>query len=70
MRRLIRFEQACADIDLALDAVEPIPLDTLLKIYGKIELTTIPLEVDLVDMHSVTEEMLAEINAEKIPWVA
>ena len=59
-----------ADIDLALDAGHPIPFNTLLKIYGEIEHTTLPLEVDLVDIHNVTEEMLHQIHAEKIKWAA
>ena len=59
-----------ADIDIALDAGKPIPLDSILKIYEKIDQTTIPLEVDLVDIHTASDEMQESINLEKIEWAA
>jgi len=57
-----------ADIDIALDNAAPIAFDDLLHLYGEIEQTTIPLEVDLVDMHTATDEMKAQIDVEKILW--
>lgn len=59
-----------ADIDIALDAGEPILLETLLSIYKEIDQTTIPLEVDLVDMQNSSDEMRSQIQSEKIKWVA
>jgi predicted nucleotidyltransferase len=59
-----------ADVDVALDAGQPIPLETLLKIYGEFDQTTIPLELDLVDMQNVSDEMRDQIQLEKIKWAA
>lgn len=59
-----------ADIDIALDAGQPICMDILLTLYGEIEETTIPVNVDLVDMHNISDDMLAQIQAEKITWAA
>lgn len=59
-----------ADIDLALDAGHVIDLDTILSLYSQIEQTTIPLEIDLVDIHAVSSEMLQQIESEKVRWAA
>lgn len=57
-----------ADIDLALDAKHPIDLTLLLKLYGEIEETTIPLTVDLVDLHSASDTLKKVIQKEGILW--
>ena len=57
-----------ADIDLALDNKKAIKLEDLFKIKEKIEESTIPLFVDLVDINSANEAILKEIKLEGILW--
>lgn len=57
-----------ADIDLAINAGQQIDTKTLLKIYGDIEQTTIPVNVDVVDMHSISLPMRLDIEKEGIVW--
>ena len=57
-----------ADIDLALDNQQAIDLRTLYKIKNRIEESTIPVFVDLVDIHSADETIKKEIKNEGILW--
>ena len=57
-----------ADIDLALDNSKPIDLSVIYKIKNKIEESTIPLFVDIVDIHNADEVVKKEIENEGILW--
>jgi len=57
-----------ADVDLALDDNKPIDPNIMYKIKEKIEESTIPLFVDLVDMHNADEAIKKEIENEGILW--
>lgn len=57
-----------SDIDLALDAGKLIDLKIMGLIRATIEDSNIPFFVDVVDMHSVSTEMLEEITREGILW--
>ena len=57
-----------ADIDLALDNGKPIGHKTIYLIQEKIEETTIPLHVDLVDIQDAGEAIKKEIESEGILW--
>jgi len=57
-----------ADIDLALDNGIPINRKTLYAIKEKIEETTIPLHVDLVDIQDAGKTIKKEIENEGILW--
>lgn len=57
-----------ADIDLALDCGKPIERKKIFAIQEIIEETTIPLFVDLVDLHSAPEKLKNEIEKEGILW--
>ena len=57
-----------ADIDLALDVGRPIERKELFSISDQIEETTIPLFVDLVDLHCAPEKLKLEIENEGILW--
>jgi uncharacterized protein len=57
-----------ADVDIALDADEPIKLGELACMRVTMENLPIPLFVDLVDMHSIPEELRKVILAEGEMW--
>ncbi len=59
-----------ADIDLAIDAGKKVDLNTILSIKADIEETTIPLFVDVVDMHAISSDFKEEILKDKIIWTA
>lgn len=57
-----------SDIDLALDAGEKIPWDTITKMLIEIDDTTIPMKVDLVDLHNVDKTFKNQALSEGILW--
>jgi len=57
-----------ADIDLALDNNKPIDPNIMYKIRDKIEQSTIPLFVDLVDINNANESIKKEIKNEGVLW--
>ena len=57
-----------ADIDIALDAGFSIPLLTMSVIEEALEESTIPVTVDLVDVHAVDQNFLNEIKSDWIIW--
>jgi len=57
-----------ADIDLALDNGKPVDVKIIYKIKEKIENSTIPLFVDLVDINTADETIKKEIESEGILW--
>ena len=57
-----------ADIDIALDAGKKIEMKKIFAIKDKIEESTIPLFVDVVDLHDASEELKKEIQSEGVLW--
>lgn len=57
-----------ADIDIALDAGAKIDFRIIFKIKDEIEETTVPVFVDIVDLHSVSDAFKNEIEQEMILW--
>src|SRR3989344_4718651 len=57
-----------ADIDLAVDAGKKVGIDTILNIKATIEETTIPLFVDVVDIHAVADDFKQEILKDALLW--
>jgi len=57
-----------ADIDLALDNRKPIDLKIIYQIKNKIEESTIPIFVDIVDVNNADESIKKEIESEGILW--
>jgi len=60
--------QPGSDIDLAIDAGKEIDFRLILKMLGEIEETTVPLTVDLVDLHSASDDFKKEVEKEGILW--
>lgn len=57
-----------ADIDIALDASESVDLKLLFEITNAIEESKIPVYVDVVDLHTVSEDLKKQILKDKIVW--
>ena len=58
-----------ADIDLAIDAEKKIEFRIISSLHGEISEASIPLHVDLVDLHTVPDELKKEVEKEGILWV-
>ena len=58
-----------AYIDIALNTGSKIEHSIILAIYVDIDRSTIPVHVDVVDMHSVSDEMKREIIRDAILWL-
>ncbi len=57
-----------SDVDLALDTGTKIDISTILDIKDAIYETTMPVFVDIVDMHSIPDVLKEEIVKEGILW--
>ncbi len=57
-----------ADVDIALDNGKSIPLGEKARMRVTLENTTIPLLVDIVDMHTIPEELRELILKEGVVW--
>lgn len=57
-----------SDIDIAIDNKEPVPLLEIPRIKATMENLTIPLMVDVVDLHRIPVELKNLILAEGIVW--
>ena len=66
--RAIDKEKAGSDIDIALDIGQEIPRNLILKILNDIDDTSIPMKIDLIDMHVVQENLKKDILREGIKW--
>ena len=61
--------QEGADIDLAIDTGKKVPLNTILDIKSDLDETTIPMFVDIVDIHSIPADLKEEIEKDgKLLW--
>lgn len=61
-------QTASSDIDLAIKTEKPIPYKKIIAIQQDIDETTIPLKVDIIDMHTVQEAIKKNILREGITW--
>ncbi len=59
-----------SDIDIALDTGKEIDHTKLLAIQLDFDETTIPMEMDLVDLHNVSQELKDDIFREGIKWTS
>lgn len=66
--RAINKEYAGSDIDIALDAGKTIDNKKLLAIQLDFDETTIPMELDLVDLQTVSQELKNDVLREGIKW--
>ena len=66
--RALDREQPGSDIDIALDAGKIIDHRKLVAIQLDFDETTIPMEMDLVDLHMASQELKDDILREGIKW--
>lgn len=66
--RAIDKEYAGSDIDIALDAGKAIDYKKLVAIQLDFDESTIPMEMDLVDLHTVSQELKNDVLREGIKW--
>ncbi len=57
-----------SDIDIAILPEAPLEPDTLARIRDALEESTIPYEVDVIDLSRVDEALRRKVLAEAIPW--
>ena len=57
-----------SDIDIAIDNKDKIDFKIILELYNKIEETTIPFMVDLVDFNNVSDLFKDKIRKEAVKW--
>jgi len=57
-----------SDIDVALQANQPLPSWALARLREQLEESNLPFRVDLVDYSTLTEEFKRAIDEEGIPW--
>lgn len=61
-------QQQGSDVDIALDNGSPIAWTIIAKIRADFEETTVPLTIDLVDVHATDAAFLAVITKDWIAW--
>ena len=61
-------ESPGSDVDLAVDTGKQVPYNIILKILIDIEETTIPVNVDLVDLQMAQKQLKLDIMREGIKW--
>lgn len=63
-------EKHYSDIDVALDAQEPLPASLRLAISDALENSTIPRRVEIVDLSTCSVEMRETVRRDGIRWTA
>jgi predicted nucleotidyltransferase len=59
-----------SDIDVAIDAAEPLPNSLLARLQDDLEESTIPFDVDIVDLRSAAPDLRSRVEREGIPWLS
>lgn len=57
-----------SDIDIAIEPLDDLPVSVLNKIRDKLEESTIPYEVDVIDMRGTDESFRKRIKEEGLLW--
>lgn len=66
--RATNTHQEGADVDIALNTGKVIDMNQIYDLKAKIEESTIPLFVDIVDLTSAPDKLKSEIQREGILW--
>ena len=57
-----------SDVDVAIDAAEPLPTGCLARLRERLEESTIPLTVELVDLGEADGDFRARVRGEGVKW--
>ena len=60
--------QRTSDIDVAIDAKEPLPAGLMARIRERLEESTIPYFVDVVDLGAVDPEFRRRVLGQAVAW--
>lgn len=61
-------ERPGSDIDVAIDVGKPIESHTMAMIRGDVEESNLPILFDIVDFHSLSEDMVKAIKKDGVIW--
>nr|WP_246596313.1 nucleotidyltransferase domain-containing protein [Bacillus alkalicola] len=61
-------EKQSSDIDLAIEATDPLPQIKWVELIDRIEESTIPYQVDIVDLDTASPALVNNIKEEGILW--
>lgn len=61
-------EHRLSDVDLALLPTQPLPLGFIANLKEKIEESTVPYSVDIIDLSQVDDAFREKILTESIEW--
>ncbi len=59
-----------SDIDVAIDAAEPLSATLLADLREALEESTIPYDVDIVDLATANPKFRARVEREGVPWLS
>lgn len=57
-----------SDLDIAVESDDPFPRGLLAEVRAALDDSTIPFEVDLVDLAEASEQLRARVHREGIRW--
>jgi predicted nucleotidyltransferase len=57
-----------SDIDVAIDAGEPLPAGVMARLADDLDESTVPYTVDLVDLSTVSDDFRKRVIQEGIAW--
>ncbi|RYG74452.1 nucleotidyltransferase domain-containing protein [Lentibacillus lipolyticus] len=63
-----REEKRTSDIDIALQSNEDIPIEKIVELREKIEESTLPYHVDLVNLANASSDLTKKVEEEGILW--
>jgi predicted nucleotidyltransferase len=63
-----RSERQSSDINVAIDAGESLPAGVMANLADELEESTVPFEVDLIDLSTVSGDFRNNFIQEGLPW--
>ncbi|HLU23869.1 MAG TPA: nucleotidyltransferase domain-containing protein [Bacillaceae bacterium] len=61
-------EKQSSDIDIAIESLEEIPVESWIKLIDKVEESTIPYNVDVVNLKEASSSLIQNVHKEGILW--
>jgi uncharacterized protein len=62
--------RTASDIDLALDPLGEVPLTVFARLEEEFEESTVPVDVDLVDLRAAGDVLRGKVKREGVRWIA
>ncbi|MFC5465490.1 nucleotidyltransferase family protein [Lederbergia graminis] len=61
-------EKQSSDIDIAIESLEEIPVESWIKLIDKVKESTIPYNVDVVNLKEASSSLIQNVHKEGILW--